>query len=779
MASLPVSSKNYIYGTVTDETGEALVGVNIVLKSSSNFNGTVSDNDGIYKIEILKSGEYNLKASYLGYNSIDFPLEISKGSDVIQNIRLENKGVELEDFQIVAKSSHTLIKEQSYEIELISTEGLENAVTDAKNILNSVSGVHISEDGGLGSNSSFSLNGFSGNQVKFYLDGIPMDNFGSSMSLSDLPVNLIKQIEIYKGVVPVWLGNDALGGAVNIITQNNPKYLDLSYTIASFNTHRISLNAANSWKNGFIIRTNVFYNFSKNNYKVFVDRGNGDNEKKWYPRFHDAYQSATFKMEMGVTERFWADNLLFGLISTGNSKELQTGSTMAKVYGGVLSESQSLISTLRYDKNNLFLKELNLGIYSAYTQNESHSIDTLRGYTFDWSGLPVINVESNDGEIGERTFAVYNISELNSQMNLSYKIHKSGNVNFNFAFSDYSRTVSDSLNPENEYNFFPKEMSKQNLGLAYKFDKMNKWSATIFAKYYWMQAKSSKRYDQFLATERIAELLSSQNKPGYGAAFSCFVNSELQLKLSYEKALRMPVPIEMFGDGLFLNPNPDLKPESSENLNFSVDYSKNTDGNHRIKLGSSFLYRNAKDLIYTRISPGSPESSYANSLKIRFLGAEGNFQYEYRDVLHVNTNLTFQDITDRAKQVWIKKVSGDYWQDNYSYGFRLPNRPSLFGNLNAGLNFKDIVLDNSKLSLDYFLNFTEKYFLTWVEMGTNNTKYIIPRQWSQDIQMTYSLNGGKYNVSTVCTNLMNSKLYDKYYLQKPGRAFSIKLRWSL
>jgi hypothetical protein len=36
-----------------------------------------------------------------------------------------------------------------------------------------------------------------------------------SLNISNIPVNMIERLEVYKGVVPVWLGTDALSGAVN------------------------------------------------------------------------------------------------------------------------------------------------------------------------------------------------------------------------------------------------------------------------------------------------------------------------------------------------------------------------------------------------------------------------------------------------------------------------------------------------------------------------------------------------------------------------------------
>ena len=45
-----------------------------------------------------------------------------------------------------------------------------------------------------------------------------MDYFGSSYSINNFPVSLVDRIDVYKGVVPVELGSDALGGAINLVT---------------------------------------------------------------------------------------------------------------------------------------------------------------------------------------------------------------------------------------------------------------------------------------------------------------------------------------------------------------------------------------------------------------------------------------------------------------------------------------------------------------------------------------------------------------------------------
>ena len=150
----------------------------------------------------------------------------------------------LQDVTIIAKSQARLLQEQAYAVSVVDLKNQYTQTTPLNKVLNTVTSVRLREDGGVGSNYSFAMNGFSGNQVKFFLDGIPMDNFGSSFNLANLSANMADRVEIYKGVLPVFLGADALGGAVNIVPRRNANYLDATYSIGSFNTHKVSINGA-------------------------------------------------------------------------------------------------------------------------------------------------------------------------------------------------------------------------------------------------------------------------------------------------------------------------------------------------------------------------------------------------------------------------------------------------------------------------------------------------------------------------------------------------------
>ncbi|MFV0589929.1 MAG: TonB-dependent receptor domain-containing protein [Draconibacterium sp.] len=770
-------------GSVSTRQGELLPGANVVLQELNK--GAISNIEGQFEIKSVPEGSYQIMVSCIGFQKLVKTVTVNQVNPLSLDLVLTEENYKIGDVVVTGKSATRRVIEQAYQVASVSTKELFNSTADAKAVMNRIPGVRIQEEGGLGSVFNFTLNGFSGNQVKFFMDGIPMDNFGS-LNLGDMPVNMIERIDVYKGVVPVWLGTDALGGAVNIVTGQKNNYFDASYSVGSFNTHRASVNGAyTNPKNGFTVRGNLFYNYSDNDYKVWarIVENNTVTDTAWVRRFHDRYRSASLKLETGFVNQHFADNLLLGILLSGNDKEVQHGATMNTVYGAITRNNWSLIPTLRYKKKDLLAEGLDVSLYSAVNIGQSQVIDTLSGYRYNWTGerFPVTTSDgqaSNNAEF-YRTYSTLDESEFNTQANFGYALSTRSSLAFNYAINYFHRKAFDTEHPDNIDNHFPKSLTKQVLGLAYKFDLNKKWSTTVFGKLFHIKAKTSKEFDFALETQRTEAVENKQFNLGYGLATTWFVFPELQLKLSYEHTSRMPMPEEIFGDGLFVGSNPDLGPEQSHNLNLGAEYYFRTNDKNRFALGGSFVYRDAKDLIYTVVTVSSPKTHFDNLSKTRVMGLEGNFLYEWNNLFHLGGNITFQDITDRAKMIYNESYTGTGWQQNFHYGFRLPNKPYLFANLNAGFTIDNFLKKDNAFKLNYYLNFVEEYFLTWAELGTSNSKYVIPRQFSNDIELAYSLKKGKYNISAECRNLFDVKLYDKYYLQKPGRSFSLKLRYTI
>ena len=83
------------------------------------------------------------------------------------------------------------------------------------------------------------------------------------------------------------------------------------------------------------------------------------------------------------------------------------------------------------------------------------------------------------------------------------------------------------------------------------------------------------------------------------------------MKLSYEKALRLPSSNELFGDGDLEAGRANLKPERSDNLNFNISYNKQF-GKHGVYADGTLIYRNTNDYIVRGLSTVGG-SSYGKS----------------------------------------------------------------------------------------------------------------------------------------------------------------------
>ena len=760
------SAGNSVHGTVNSAEGQPLVGAIIQIEGTKHTINT--DSKGSFRFADIAPGSHSLTISYVGFKTQKKTINVKKGTDIKLNIKLESDQIDLNEVVVAGKTEISEVRTQAFNVTAIDGKKLYNTSSDLNQVLNRTTGVRVRESGGMGSGFNFSLNGFSGNQVKFFLDGVPMTNFGSSLSLNNIPINMAERIEVYKGVVPVDLGADALGGAVNIVTnQKIKRYVDASYSFGSFNSHRVSVNTRYTSNNGFTVNANVFANYSDNNYKVDVRVADPISgvfaPEKEYPHFHDGYKSATIMAEAGVINKKFADRLLFGIIASGNEKEVQQGSNMQRVVGQAYSKSLTFIPTLKYKKEDLFVKGLSLTFTGSYNISENRSVDT-SSRVYDWTGGYTFRRYGNNakqGELGEKTIYIYNERDLLTTTNLKYNISANHSITFNHTYSNYKRKETDEYNPR-KLGLNSPSIKKQVMGLGYKVNALdNKLSATVFGKIFQLGTD--------MVVGDSANIKSNQTQTGYGIAGTYYVLPVLQIKASYESAYRLPESGELLGDGLTVISNPNLNPEHSYNLNAGIAFSKKIDI-HTLGIEGGLISRRASDFI--RSKPLGAQSVYENMKSVKVTGVEGLIRYGYKDFLSFEVNATYQDIinTNKFEPAGSTVVS-------YVYNLRVPNIPFFFANADLNIRFKKIKFNDDNLTLNLGSNYVEAFYLYWPTLGDPQYKRDIPRQITENVGVTYSLKNGRYNIALDCRNITDVKVYDYFNVQKPGRSFSAKLRY--
>lgn len=741
--------------------GEA---VSVALKGTAY--ATLTNSKGEYKMS-AEPGNYILVVTYVGYKTTHTAITLKQGGKIVSDITMQEDMAALNEVAVKGKSKVQRVREQAYNITAVDLKKTYNTNADLNQVLNKTTGVRIREYGGMGSAFNFSLNGFSGNQVKFFLDGIPMDSYGSSLTLNNIPVNMAERIDVYKGVVPIELGADALGGAVNIITNKSVnRYIDASYSYGSFNTHRAAINTRFSGKDGFIANINAFTNYSDNDYKVDVSIVDKNTSKylpeQKYKHFHDGYKSGTIMAEAGFKNKKYADYLLVGFGMSGNKKEIQQGKTMDKVVGQAFTDSESFISSLKYKKDNLFTKGLSFNFNTTYALVNNRSVDT-SSRVYDWSGNYTYRqfAGNNDrGELADKTIFVYDEENLQAAANLRYQIHEQHSVSLNYSYIGYSRKETDEY--KENLSLGKPSINKNITGIAYNFSGLdNRLAISAFGKIFTLDTKMITK-DETLS--------SSSTDYGYGATAAYYLFDKLQIKASYEHAYRLPLGVEMLGDGLTINSNIGLRPESSDNANFGLAFltQKNK---HQFSAETSLIYRQAKDFIQERRVGNASVNENIQSVQVT--GIDGVFRYGYGDLLTFEINSTYQKSLNKNKFKLGTTIPDEL------YDAQLPNVPIFYGNAELTFNFKNIKYKHDQFSVNVSANYIDAFYLTWPILGELETKKAIPEQFTQNAMVSYSFLNGKYNFAFECRNITDVKVYDYFKVQKPGRAFSVKFRYFL
>lgn len=752
-----------ITGVVKDEAGELLVGVNVFSKKHNI--GTITNLDGEFKIN-RKASMNILTFSYLGF--YEYNLKLGSGRNKY-SIVLKEDASSLEEVLIVGKTEAEILKEKGFAINTLKTESFLNVPTDINSIIDNTPGVILRVNGGLGSSFNLAVNGLSGNHIKYFFDGVSMANWGSALSLNNFPVNLIERINIYKGVVPIHLGSDALGGAIDIRTASvDKKKLDISYTTGTFNTHRIGFTGQTHTKNNLFFKLSSFFNYSDNNYWMnnvndVDDLGNilGTIKVK---RFNDQYRSAMLSAKAGVINKKFADELTFNYSHAQNKNNIQHPDvSVNKVYGGLHTKNKTNIGYLKYKKR---FKKLKIDSHFLLGEVKQTTIDTL-SRTYNWLGEYTVDEKNTSGEYYNLK-SIFHVDDniTSSSTTLEYKFSRQNVTNLNFTTSSLERNGYDEINENNNAFENPNKVRKNIIGLSHETKYFNDDLTIIgFVKNYWFDAEINQQgYDEYLLEDQIET--TSINTLGYGITSAYSLLEKYLVKFSYEKAYRLPVANEILGNGFLTLSNKDLNQEESDNINLEFQfYNQNT--SRHLKYETNLFFRNSKDFIRP-ISTGI-YTQYINEQDVRVLGVENNVRLKLNDKYDFSTTITYQSLTSQTEF--------DEGLLDSNYKSRIPNIPYFFGNLRAGVNFLS-KKEDTDLKLWFTSRYTNDFFLYWESLGNLEIKNKIPTQFINDIDITYSIHK-KYNISASLKNIFDAESYDNFNIQKPGRAFYLKLRYFL
>ena len=699
----------------------------------------------------------------MGYKTQEQTLIVAQPV-VVLNVAMEEEITALTGITVEAITPIKQVEKSAYNVAAIDATKLTHLNSNAADMLAKASGVKVRETGGVGAESQINLNGFTGQHVRTFVDGVPISR-ASSFQIGNIPTELIDRIEIYKGVVPVTFGSDALGGAVNIVTRrSNAQYANLSYTFGSFNTHKSTLNVGAPLTDNIGIELNAYQNYSDNSYKVLthyldLTKGIYSKDRQWFKRFHDRYHNEVIIGKVNIFKEPWADKLSFSLNYNQEYKQIQNANLMQIVFGGKYQTSYTYSTGIEYEKKNL-LKGLSFSVVGRYDLTTTNVVDE-ENRIYSWDGS--YRIKPTKGEAMYQN-TVFEGKTAYVAAHLDYWLSEKHFLQLTHTFSHYYRlTKSQLFTPFSSDADFMDRINQKNItGLSYKYVPNDQWTVLAFGKYYAAKVTGPAVVSGHGYLSVYEDHTERTNALGVGVGSSYEFSKELLAKLSYEKSYRLPNDRELFGDGdLEIGAN-QLRPEHSENLNVNLSWQPETNG-HALLAEGGFALRYIQDYIIRNVASTGAATS-KNHGKVLTLGGDFTLRYFYQKTFSVGGNLSYMDMRNRER----KNTNG---ADSVTYGDRVPNMPYLFGSADATYTFDSLLTQDDGLTLGYNLVYTHEFFLSWQSEGA---KITVPTQLSHDLSLTYTAPRNKYTLSVEVKNFTDALLYDNYSLQKAGRAFYVK-----
>lgn len=250
---LPVlaSAQLSITGKITNPAGEALPGATITIVNPNK--SAVADAAGKYVFTDLKAGNYIVKASYVGYQSIS--KTIALGADEVINLTLNNGTITAEEVTVSATRAS---KNSPTAYTNLSKKDLakNNFGQDLPYLLNQTPSVVITSDAGAGIGyTGIRIRGSDATRVNVTLNGIPYNDSESQGSFFvDLPdlASSVDNIQIQRGVGTSTNGAGAFGGSINIQTntRRDTAYADINTSAGSYSSIKNTVSAGTGLLDG-------------------------------------------------------------------------------------------------------------------------------------------------------------------------------------------------------------------------------------------------------------------------------------------------------------------------------------------------------------------------------------------------------------------------------------------------------------------------------------------------------------------------------------------------
>jgi len=650
----------------------------------------------------------------------------------------------------------------TYPATSLEIRSLDARATDTADVLERVRGLNVRSRGGVGARQEVSIDGLSGRRVRIFVDGVPSEVAGFDFAPVVLPISLLERVDVYRGVVPVRFGTDALGGGIDFVSRvRKDRFAEAGYRIGSFDSHQGTAAVGTPLGVADLRLTlDGFVDGSANSYEITFLEGDlsGREREVTVPQFNDGFlgygAAATLAHEPSSST-----SISFRGFATGFDDDLQTGLTLQSTVAGEATSGQDTQGGLLRARFEDVANWLSIEGWAAISNRRVRTRDVSRNQ-YDSSGR-VVRQRRTPGELFDDARDV-EIGDLQFE----------GRSNFVATTGRQAFTLS--IAPkwlERRGQFILDEDDRANLvelisGVEWRAEWLSeRLTSVVFGKTYFQAVKATNAIFD-LETAPVDE---SRLEPGAGTILEAEIFAPFTVSLSYEWAVRLPDTDELLGDGILIQANPQLRPERSHNGNliFRLQPFKATPW-LLVDADVGGFVRSVEQQIF--LNPDGLLAQNENVDGALLHGVSGNAHFElFERHLDVLASMSWERAINQSEE-------GDFARTR---GEQLPNRPTLFGTFVVTGRLFDLFGGQDVLEAYWRARWVDEFFLFFESDGESESKAVIPTQFPQDVGLTYdALSFARSPVRLAFNlevrNVGDADVFDFFRVPKPGRSVFFK-----
>ncbi len=506
------------------------------------------------------------------------------------------------------------------------TEIKQSSVTSIDQLLDYVAGIDIRQRGTNGTQADISVRGGSFDQVLVLLNGVNITDPQTGHFNLDIPLNIsdVSRIEILEGSSARVLGPNAFSGAINIITENNEKNnLKAELTGGSFMT----------------LGQSVSGKFGKDQFRTFASLTH--NSSKGYISNTDYDLSSAFVQSVLKTKNAGK----FDLQLAAQLKGFGANAFYTFAYPNQYENSKTFLAALDWTMNN--------GKFTynaqAYWRRHNDRFELFR---------------DNIGAASWYTGHNYHMTDVTGSKVSASMVSKIGKT-----------TLGVDIRNEHIYSNVLGNLIVKPIAVPFESDKFftreaNRLLSTLLLDH---SVNVQKWYFSAGVAATNSNSFGLNTYGGIDIAYA--FNDNFRVFADANSAIRLPTFTDLYYKSSTQIANPDLKPEKSQTIEVGAKVNLN-----EWNLNATVFKRFGQNVIDWVKEPDSTKWQSQNLTSVNAIGAELNFNYEFRNIFLKKVSLAYSYLQlDKSAVGFDSKYALDYMKNKLT----LTVQHKIWNNLSA------------------------------------------------------------------------------------------------